>query len=329
MNAEIISRILTQYGYADYTLLPLEKGYRNESHPFRLPNDQTLNFILYKQEPGILRLIKNADRSANFASAAGLPARQTVGNKIVKLHTGEWLRYGKIYTYLPGHTIPWEAYTQEHIKLLGKTLSDLHKSLGPLETAEYPLVADQYFTIITRMDKYFSSHGVQEALKNKLEIQIPSSLHSFKRILQGTKHLGHQQVLHMDFVRGNLLFTNSDEIAISGILDFEKTAVGHPLFDIARTLAFLLVDCKYKTDQQIRKYFLRSGYIRRGTQTFYDVTIRDTERSYSLLEVLVTLFLFYDFYKFLRHNPYESLYENEHFIRTKSLLLQDGLIHKA
>jgi len=123
----------------------------------------------------------------------------------------------------------------------------------------------------------------------------------------------------MDFVRGNILF--DEGVHITGVLDFEKASHGHPLFDIARTLAFLLVDCKYKTEAQVRKYFLLSGYNKRGTGDF-----KITAMNARLLEQLVELFLLYDFYKFLRHNPYEALPQNEHFVRTQALLLQRQLL---
>jgi Ser/Thr protein kinase RdoA (MazF antagonist) len=46
-----------------------------------------------------------------------------------------------------------------------------------------------------------------------------------------------------------------NNLAITGIIDFEKTAAGPRIFDIARTLAFLLVDCKAKTPAQVTNYF--------------------------------------------------------------------------
>ena len=112
------------------------------------------------------------------------------------------------------------------------------------------------------------------------------------------------------------------------MLDFEKTACGHPLFDIARSLAFLLVDCKYKTDQQIRKYFLYSGYQKRGNNHLPRVILIGKNRSSDLLEKLVDIFLTYDFYKFLKHNPYESLNSNEHYQRTRELLLSRKMIYR-
>jgi hypothetical protein len=135
----------------------------------------------------------------------------------------------------------------------------------------------------------------------------------------------------MDFVRSNILFDDTDTsnaLAITGILDFEKTAQGNPVFDIARTLAFLLVDCKYKPADKVRKYFLRSGYIKRGASTFQDIYITDHNGKVNVLEQLLDVFLMHDFYKFLRHNPYESLESNEHFMRTRDMLVQRGFVSR-
>jgi len=327
MNNEIVGRILTQYGYQNYIFQPVEKGYRNETHPFTTPDGQTRNLILFKCEPGILETIQNADRSADFAAHAGLPVRQRIEQKTIRLQAGSWKKYGSVYTYLPGQTIPWEAYTQEHIKLLGKTMSDLHASLAGVPLDNYPNVADQYTAITRRVRDYFARSDVSEALAGKLKLRVCSAkLPDFTRVLLGAKRLDHQQVLHMDFVRSNILFSGARPVTVSGILDFEKTAVGHPVFDIARTLSFLLIDCKYKSEDQIRKYFLYSGYRRRGSQAYLPVVVKISGKRFNLLEVLLELFLLYDLYKFLRHNPYESLMDNEHFMRTKAFLFAHGLV---
>jgi hypothetical protein len=62
-----------------------------------------------------------------------------------------------------------------------------------------------------------------------------------------------------------------------------------------------------------------SGYNKRGTAQL-------PPQYFPLLERLLGLFLLYDFYKFLRHNPYEYLPQNEHFARTRMLLLKRHLI---
>jgi len=320
MGADFIDKLLREYGVKYTQLFGIQKGYRNESHPLALSSGKKLNLILYKSEPGILPRIKAANKVSNYLFAQGFPTRQMIDERIIRLRSKSTVKYGALYSYLPGETIPWEAYTMAHIKLLGKTMSDMHDTLKQLPKTGVPLVADEYEQIIDHMQRYFAQRTVLEAIGAKLGLQINlRSIPRLRAMVRNTKQLTGQQVLHMDFVRGNILFSNNSELSISGILDFEKTSYGHPYFDIARTLAFLLVDCKYKTEEKIRKYFLQSGYIKRGKSTYGDIILPgDTE---SFFERLVTLFLLYDFYKFLRHNPYESLEQNEHFVRTKNILI--------
>jgi Ser/Thr protein kinase RdoA (MazF antagonist) len=325
MKDETVGRILRAYGLSFDTVHLPQMGYRNQAYPVTLKDGSKLNLILYKTESGILRRIKNANRVSDYLASKGLPARSTASAKIVRLHSGTYQKYGALYHYLPGHTIPWEAYTQDHIKLLGKTMSDMHAALQGFEPQVLPEVADEYLAIAGRMRKYFGQAPVQRALADKLLLRVePQVFEQFGHLLSGSKLLPGKQVLHMDFVRSNILFSNrpSDEAfksTVSGILDFEKTAYGHPLFDIARTLAFLLVDCKHKQPSKVRKYFLGSGYIKRGAAVLSD-------KHMGLLEPLLGLFLFYDFYKFLRHNPYESLPDNEHFVRTVEQLIPRHLV---
>jgi Ser/Thr protein kinase RdoA (MazF antagonist) len=235
---------------------------------------------------------------------------------------------------LPGQTIPWEGYTRQHIKLLGAMLSNLHAELTALPLVGYPAVAEQYLKYCQSMQLYFTDPGVKASLNRKLGLNLnPAIFEQAKQLLSASNELKQQQVLHMDFVRSNILFTATKrrhqptDLLISGVLDFEKTAYGHPLFDIARTLAFLLVDCKYKTATQVRKYFLLSGYQKRGTSQLPHVRIHGAKRNDDLLENLIGQFLMYDFYKFLKHNPYEDLINNDHFLRTCNQLLTRQLIY--
>ena len=164
--------------------------------------------------------------------------------------------------------------------------------------------------------RYFSDHNIRDAMRRKLRLAVaPDQFIMLQTLLASCRTLPGGQALHMDFVRGNILFDQTPRI--TGVLDFEKTALGHPAFDIARTLAFLFVDCKYKDPEKVRKYFLYSGYNKRG-----DAPLPQEK----LIDALVPLFLLYDFYKFLRHNPYESLAQNEHFVRTKNILLEQSLL---
>lgn len=310
MSKELVRRILQQYGLQPSIVHDVQKGYRNESYAVDLASGQMLNLIIYKREPGILSKIRNANYVSGFLAEQGMPARRTADTRIVRLGAD---KYAALYEYLPGVTIPWEAYTMEHIKQLGKAMSDMHAALRPLPQKNLPLVIDECLALLTRMEKYFAGPGVRNALSRKLGLNTPH-VSQFRQTLKAAGALP-AQALHMDFVRGNILF--DDKKNITGILDFEKTAWGPPVFDIARTLAFLIVDCKYKDEDKVRKYFLHSGYNKRGASTFAPTP---------LLEDLVTFFLLHDLYKFLRYNPYESLPENEHFVRTRDFLLNRQML---
>jgi Ser/Thr protein kinase RdoA (MazF antagonist) len=322
---ELVKRILAAYGLVDVTLLQAGKGYRNHSFPARLRDGSVVNLMVYKRELGMFERIKRANAVADYAFQHGMPARHSHDKRIIALNSSRGESYAALYDYLPGETIPWEAYTQKHIKQLGKTLSDLHAVLVAYDSHELPAVADEYRAIAKRMQTYFLHAGVQQALRQKLDVSIAAHVfEDFDLLTQACRHLPNQQALHMDFVRSNILFV--DGPTISGILDFEKTAYGSPLFDIARTLAFLLVDCKYKPADKVRKYFLKSGYSKRGAADLTVTTVRKGSARIDVLERLIDLFLFYDFYKFLRHNPFEQLPKNEHFIRTRDILLDRKLI---
>jgi Ser/Thr protein kinase RdoA (MazF antagonist) len=318
-----IDRVLKMYGLDFVKVGEPQKGYRNQSFPVHLRDGQTVNLILYKREPGILDKIKAANAVSEFLWERSFPVRHPLSRRVIQLKAGEYLKYGALYNYLGGHTIPWEGYTQDHIKVLGKMLGDMHASLAGFDPASLPDVADDYLDIVRRMRAYFSNAPVQRALAAKLLLRVsPQIFDKFEQLLTGAKLLPGKQALHMDFVRSNILFDGDDgefKVKISGILDFEKTAYGHPLFDIGRTLAFLFVDCKYKEQVKVRKYFLGGGYIKRSSAPL-------ASKHLGVLDPLVNLFLFYDFYKFLLHNPYESLPDNEHFMRTAQLLIPRHLV---
>lgn len=327
MRENTVQQILRQYGLQQSVVLSTEKGYRNESHPVETEDGRKLNLIVYKREPGILQKIREANRIADYVAEQGLPARHTTDERILRLTNGRQSAYASLYSYLPGVTIPWEAYTMDHIKLLGKTMSDMHAILTLLAKPAVSNVADEYLAIIRRMQRYFADMQVREAMRQKLDVDIDDQRFAeFEKIVAACKKLPDQQTLHMDFVRGNILFSEEYPLEVSGILDFEKTAYGSPLFDISRTLAFLLVDCKYKQPDKIKKYFLSSGYNKRGASRLQNYRVDEHQ---TLLDALTNLFLTYDFYKFLRHNPYESLSANEHYGRTKDLLKDRKILAMA
>ena len=318
----VIEKILANYGIRPAVVQSRQMGYRNRSFPIRRVNGQMLNLIIYKSDSDILNRIQNANRISNCLAGHGFPTRHTQDTRIITIHSQGKTRYGSLYNYLPGTTIPWEAYTQKHLKLLGATLGLMHTSMRVLEKAKLPLVTDEYQAILKRVHTYFAAKNVTRAAELKLEIELPTTrIARYTRLLDTLIHSKQSQPLHMDFVRSNILFRNaSDKPQISGILDFEKTAWGHPVFDVARTLAFLLVDSRYKSVRQVRKYFLYSGYHKRGDQPV---------PNHRMLEELIDMFLIHDLYKFMRHNPYESLVSNEHYIRTRDLLMHRGIIRRV
>lgn len=323
MNDEIVTKLLHNYGIRRGRRLNMQKGYRNESHAVELSGGKTRNLIIYKSEPKILDRIKRANSIADYLAKKGMPARRTADPRVTCMRAGKILKYAALYEYLPGKTIPWEAYTQSYIKALGHGMRDMHYHLQDYRPKLNNDIADEYLEIWDEMQTYFANPGVVAATANKLNLALPpATLAKFPPILNGCKSLPGQQPLHMDFVRGNILFV--PRAKISGILDFEKTGHGHPLLDISRTLAFLLVDCKYEQPAKVRKYFLYSGYNKNNQGKF-----KISQKTLPLLDQLINLFLLHDFYKFLRHNPYDFLHQNEHFVRTRDILLAKGLITSA
>lgn len=326
MDSRLVTVIAKAYGLQVSRLLPMQTGYRNKNYPIILENGKIVNIIIFKREENTQLLIRNSNRVANYLAGQGFPARNSFDARILQLTNKQPKQYAAIYNYLPGNTIPWEAYTMDHIKSLGKCMSDMHSVLSGLPKNNLYSITHICEQQLQSMQKYFNNPGIISALLSKLNIQIsPAILRKFEESLSYYDHLPNQQPLHMDFVRSNILFSHNSS-DISGVLDFEKTAFGSPVFDIARTLAFLLVDCKYKTEDQVMKYFLKSGYIKRGKANHYYYQIKTKIGKILPLGELVNYFLLYDLYKFLKHNPYETLNTNEHFLRTRDILISRGLL---
>lgn len=326
MDTMTIQRVLELYNVPYISIRKPQSGYRNDSYPIRINETEYYNLLFYKREPHIESVIRKCNALSNYLSTTQLPVRTVVDPRIIKLTHESYTRYACLYTYLPGSTIPWEAYTRNHIKLIGKTLSHLHSALKKAPQISAPDITETNHTIATKMINYFTSEGVMRAMQLKLHCLLPAK--TIQSITEQKKTTSDDvQLLHMDFVRGNILFApvNSDidtylvegKVNLTGIIDFEKASYGTVTHDIARTLAFLLVDCKFKTEQQVYKYFLHSGYLKRGGGTPID-----TDK----LEDLINFYLLYDFYKFLLHNPFEYLKTNEHYMRTFLLLKKRGII---
>jgi len=332
MTLNNLQKILTHFDLKAEKILASQKGYRNQVLPIIIKGKKTPSacLVIYKNEANIVNKIKRANFVSDYLQKHNFPTKKTLKNKnkqtIFKLHNNSQFRYACLYSYLPGETICWEDYSQKHLKLLGKSLSLMHQNLTEIDSQKlnnWPLAVNILQKLNAEMQIYFAKAGVKKAINKKLGLKIPSKklFIQFEKILEKANQLGQNQILHLDFVRSNLLFANQttsnslnfDTLSITGILDFEKTALGNPILDITRTLAFLLVDCKYKIPTKIKKYFLWSGYVKHGGGQL-------NAQQLALVNPLIKFFLFYDFYKFLLHNPYESLEKNEHFIRTKKIL---------
>jgi Ser/Thr protein kinase RdoA (MazF antagonist) len=341
-NPITAAKVAAAYGLDPRAIGAPQSGYRNQTYAIAHTGGQTANLILYKSEPGIRARVIAANAVSDYLAGRGLPTRRTLGH-IVKIqgHTragAPRTKYACLYNYLPGHTIPWEAYTRDHIKLLGAAMGRMHAELAAAPESlqrHLPSVSVENRQILDRMRRYCAEPGVTAALKRKLGLTLaPHALPGANAALTLAVQLPGHQPLHLDFVRGNLLFGPAaghpetphtlNGLALTGIIDFEKTALGAPLFDLARTLAFLLVDVKTKTPAQVYKHFLHSGYRKRGGQEFEPPKVHHNGRGVDLLQALINFYLLHDFYKFLRHNPYEFLAQNEHFVRTVALLQQRG-----
>lgn len=307
-----IKELLANYGFEVVKIDEPSSGYRNKSYPIFLKNNEIINLVIYKKEHGIRRKIQNANIFGNELAQLGFPARKTIFDKLIILKSRQQERYACLYNYLPGKTIPWEGYTSKHIKLLGESMGNMHRLLSKynINNTKFEDITKVQIKKLLELEKYFSNPNVKNALSQKLSIKIISDFSKYKEIFT---HISNSefQLIHMDFVRSNILFSRKDSVEITGIIDFEKCGYGPRILDIARTLSFLLIDSKYILPSKVYKYFLFNGYQKRSLNKLPDL---------SSLQDLVEFFLVYDFYKFLKYNPYEFLSLNEHFIRTCKLL---------
>lgn len=325
MYLDLVPAVLEKYDLKHLEILPVQKGYRNESYPTILENGSKINIVFYKQEADILDRIRRANLVSNYLYSNKFPARHNYDNRILVISSPAGDRYVSVYTYLPGQTIPWESYTKKHIKLIGNTMSEMHSLMQNIKTENFPEIKNELSDTLIRINQYLDDPNVQGAIRYKLKLVINNSFYQkFYNLLQEPFLSINVQILHMDFVRGNILFNSKRDVpSITGIIDFEKSSVGNPVFDIARTLAFLIVDCKYKDPDKVKKYFLYSGYKKADKSEQLHLSVNNI----SILNELVCLFLLHDLYKFLIHNPYEYLDQNEHYIRTRDALIDRDMIH--
>lgn len=335
LHRHLINRIINTFGIEGVEIADVQKGYRNESYRLSMKSGERINLIIHKVEPDALERIRSADYAAEFLLAADFPVRTRFDARTLKISDGRRDVYAGLYSYIPGKTIPWEAYTKNHIKLLGWAMADMHGVWKSRRAASDFRITHELDSISRRMERYFADSNVRSAVKHKLKIALSANFKAHRSLFNqfDTTPGSDEHILHMDLVRGNVLFDSTGStpwviggLALTGVIDFEKAATGHPVFDIARTLAFLIVDCANKDQRSIVKYFLQSGYNKRGGGSVTPSNFIVSLPTHSVLTVLIGFFLLHDFYKFLRHTPYESLSGNHHFIRTRDILIDYGMI---
>lgn len=220
----------------------------------------------------------------------------------------EKIRLVTLYNYCGGVTIPWEAYTRRHIKSLGMSMLRMHEIWARYRACNKIYDWSTYFEVDSRrMLAYFTRNSsyIQKKLSICIDVREINQIIKNIRLMNKNSLLNSSwQFIHCDFVRGNLLFSTEKEkdiYPITGILDFEKMLFGPVEVDVARTLAFLYVDCKYKKKDEVENYFSQ-GYVKKIDKVY--------------LELLIKYFLWRDLWKLLACNPYESLLDNEHYLRT-------------
>lgn len=327
---QIMYKVLGLYGCVPQSPPVVAKGYRNLSFACKT-NSGWVNLIIYKDEPGIKQTIRQANSIGDFLSNHGYPARHSLDGRVLLLKSSNSSRLACLYNYLPGNTIPWEAYTRRHIRQLGLKMAEMHQILDAYSSAELPIASRQMTNQLEIMVNYFASANVKKAMSDKLKLILNTDvLSQLQSVIEQTSNWPIQIPLHLDFVRGNILFSGvNGRPSLSGVIDFEKSAVGSPLIDIARTLAFLMVDCKYQAPADINRNFLYHGY-QACLNNFLDKQAEISREIFNQrLTELINYFLIHDMYKFLKHNPYESLQANQHYLRTVKLAVHKGLLHRS
>lgn len=335
MKDRIQEQILKHYGKKLRRIQKLEGGFRNSC--YRADTDSaSFVFIIYKKERGIQKTIENAHLAAKFLKDKGFNTRVPILTKdkgeVKRILLDEEYRYCALYNFLEGETIPWEAYTRRHLKSIGKTLSDMHATLLLAQNSKLITQNLQKWSIITKREIYDMQKYLKEVepwIEKKLEVNLDwtNIEEVFNSVMKRFAKSDQQKaILHYDFVRGNILFSSKldkklDIYPIIGILDFEKVCIGPVIADVARTLAFLIVDCKYKKEETVKKRFMISGYDKGGKNKL-DIKCINSP----LMVHLLSFFWLRDFWKFLENNPYEYLHMNEHYLRTRDLLAKYGLI---
>lgn len=296
-----------------------ESGYRNKNIKL-ISNNKTFNFVIYKNDIQDIQRIDAINSFSNHLSNLKFPTRKTIktakGESVIKVAFKNKNYLACLYNYLDGHTIPWEEWNRKHLTLLGQFMATMHIEAQEYKKEGLRLQKKIINKLIERQEDYFERYGIADAINSKLGVSLNKKKIDKLFKLVGELDEKDETILHMDLVRGNVLFKEeNNNVKLSGVIDFEKVAIGSIEYDLARTFAFLLVDCKFKAPKEIENYFLKS-YLK----------IYKNKIDKKKFQILVNFFLLFDMYKFLIYTPFEALNNNEHFIRTKNLLISTGML---
>lgn len=301
----------------------LAGGYRNFVWRLHDMKGTSYCLVIYKSEPNIAAKISAAHASAAATAKTGLPVRLPIYNvnqrtEVIQLTTQRAnsvrnsepiQRLAVLYPFLSGETLPWNGFNAGHLHNLGRALALIHQSELMTEKDKLPVVETSLLVQLESSWEYINSESRRDALKTKLKLSV--DLEKLAELLNQMKDFDWEdnprRLLHLDLVRSNLLFKKEE---LTGIIDFEKTAIGPVELDVARTLAFLIVDQHHKSPSQIWRSLYLNGYLATGKQKLNRAN----------LKLFTYYFWWYDFYKFLLHNPYEDLPKNWHFRRTVAKL---------
>jgi Ser/Thr protein kinase RdoA (MazF antagonist) len=371
LSKERIINILRKYYGFDFSnvlsieIAKIDEGYMNNCIIIRLlPQNQRLVIIIYNtnrySEEKSQNRIKNAYMAARVLNRNSIPVRiplktaTSPPKDFIEINvTDQKTTILGVYNYLPGQTVPWESYTRRHLRAVGLYMRRIHHIWQQEDPNKYPFLpkwTDYIRNDSQKLFKYFKKN--QQYIKKKLDIEIDLDFIKTlkKQITNSPLHQPHlNQLVHQDLVRGNILFGSMKKkniYPIHGIIDFEKILIANPITDLARTLSFLFVDCKYKTIPEIKKYFLDQGYF--AFETIHNQKFPNAPKQSKLKQETVTKeknkklltelppfrhikhFMLYfwvrDLWKLLSRNPYQDLMHNFHYKQTSNRLHAEKVI---
>ncbi len=304
----------------------LEISFPNRDGKFIIIVYNALNYFLPKHKAQLEQAYETAEILSRHGIPCRIPHKTDTGRHLieVKIPGSENKHFFGIYNFLPGSTLPWEGWTRRHLRSLGSTMAKMHEiwKAARIDTQNLP----EWNSYLNHDYEHLCGYFIKNAPYIQSKLSLKFDKEACDQLIDSIKQLSQSfesQLIHYDLVRGNVLFSDKKEkliYPIIGIIDFEKVMLAPVIVDIARTLAFLIVDCKYKTENEISRYFFDEGCLAQSENQ------QAKKFSLEALKPLVLYFWLRDLWKFLLSNPYESLKENYHFNKTVEQLIKHKLI---